>query len=214
MRMPPARAVTVIAAATALAWAVTAAARLDDQVTVLAGFIPARFSTDLLVPNAVPALLTPLTATLVHGGLLHLAFNLLMIIFCGRFVEASLGTGGLILLYVVGAYAACAGAYLVAPDSPVPLIGASGAGSAIIGAYAMLYGHRRMKPLGPIPGIVLHVAWLAAAWVGIQLLIALSSGGLLGSTAGVMLSAAAHIGGFLAGLALARPLLLYKYRSA
>ena len=51
-------------------------------------------------------MLTPLTATLVHGGLLHLGFNMLMLVWCGTQVERVLGRTGLIVLYVVGAYAA------------------------------------------------------------------------------------------------------------
>ena len=54
------------------------------------------------------------------------------------------------------------------------MIGASGAISAVVGAYALLYGERRAQAIGPVPAGVVHVAWLAAAWIGIQLLIGLA----------------------------------------
>jgi membrane associated rhomboid family serine protease len=62
------------------------------------GFIPARLSGGLQLTSAVPVALTPLTATLVHGGFVHLAFNLLMLLWCGTAVERILGKGGLIML--------------------------------------------------------------------------------------------------------------------
>ena len=125
MRLPPARATFTIGAITALAWAIVAAANLDDAVVPLAGFTPARLSTALAIPGAVPAVLTPLSATLVHGGIAHLGFNLLIFVFCARLVEASIGPACLVLLYLVGAYAAAAAQYLVGPQSVVPIIGAS-----------------------------------------------------------------------------------------
>jgi membrane associated rhomboid family serine protease len=215
MKLPPARATFAIGAVTALAWAIAAAAGQTAQVAVLAGFIPARFSIGVAMPpGAVPALLTPLTATLIHAGLLHLGFNLLIFLFCGRMVEASIGPACFVLLYLVGAYAAAGGQYLFDPQSMTPMVGASGAGSAVIGAYALLYSRRRIRNWGPIPGQILQVLWLAATWIALQALIGLSSFGVPGVPLGGTIAVAAHVGGFLAGLALARPLLLFRYRSA
>ena len=64
---------------------------------------------------AVPAILTPLTATLVHSGLIHLGFNLLVFIWCGTAVERVLGKTGLIVLYLIGAYAAALAQWAVDP---------------------------------------------------------------------------------------------------
>ena len=176
------------------------------------GMIPARLSGAVLPPDhgmAVAAWLTPLTATLVHGGLAHLAFNLVMLFFCGALTERALGWAGVIVLYGVGAYAAAAGQWVLAPMSPMPTIGASGAISALVAGYALLYGERRAKPVGSIPAGVVHVLWLAAAWIGIQALV-----GVAGLGGGPSIAIGAHIGGFLAGLALAKPLLLWRYRRA
>jgi membrane associated rhomboid family serine protease len=214
MRLPPARATITIVAITGLAWLAAEAAGQGDRMALLAGFIPARLSEGLVLPGAVPAWLTPLSATLVHGGLWHLVFNLLMIGFCGRFVEASLGPRGLMLLYGLGAYAAAGAQFLVMPAGVSPMIGASGAGSAVIGAYALLYGKRRAPGWGPVPGRVLQVLWLAVAWIALQTLIGFASSGMPGVPNGATVATPAHVGGFLIGLLLARPLLLFRYRSA
>ena len=179
------------------------------EASMRAGFIPARLSglqTDYL---AVPALLTPLSCTLLHAGLLHLAMNMLMLGFTGRETERAVGPWGLLLLYLVGAYAAAFAQWLPDPQSVTPMIGASGAASAVVGAYSLLFGKSRAKAIGPIPAKVVHVAWLAAAWTAINLAI-----GYAFLTANVAVAAAAHIGGFFAGLALARPLLLWRWRRA
>ena len=83
----------------------------------------------------------------------------------------------------------------------------------MVGTYALLFGQRRAAAIGPIPGGVVHVAWLAAAWIGIQALIGFAGMGLPGA-GGAAVAVGAHIGGFLVGLALARPLLLWRYRHA
>ena len=98
---------------------------------------------------------------------------------------------------------------MVGPHSAVPMIGASGAISALVGAYALLYGQRRPSRLQPELARLLHIAWLAAGWIVIQLLLGFAS-----ATEGVAIAVASHIGGFIAGLALARPLLRWRYRTA
>lgn len=178
---------------------------------VLGGFLPLRFYGLVIPPvhgPAIPALLTPLSATLIHAGPGHLLFNMVTLAFAGALVERALGGWGLVVLYVVGAYAAAVGQWLPDPRSAVPMIGASGAISAVVGAYALLYGRGRARAIGPFPAIVVHAAWLAAAWIGIQLLV-----GAVGFGGG-RVAIGAHVGGFLAGLALARPLLRWRYRQA
>jgi membrane associated rhomboid family serine protease len=214
MRLPPARATITICAITGLAFCAALTLGQIDRVAELAGFIPARVSGMLDVPGAAPVWITPLSATLVHGGVWHIVFNLLMIGFCGRLVEASIGSVSLVLLYVVGAYAAAMAQYAVMPHSADVMIGASGAGSAVIGAYALLYSRKQLKGWGPISGQWLQVMWLAAAWIGLQALIDFASVGVPGVPAGGAIATPAHVGGFLAGIILARPLLLFRYRKA
>lgn len=209
MRLPPARATLVLCVATVTAWVVVAATGRQDDATILGAFIPARVGGVIDLAGAVPVWLTPLSALFLHGGLMHLGFNLLMLAFCGRYVEVALGARGIVILYVVGAYAAAAGQFALGPISTSPMIGASGAISALLGAYALLYGERRATLANRRLNAAVNIAWLAAAWIGLQLLVGLAmSDGKQGIAIG------AHIGGFLAGLALARPLLLWRYRAA
>ncbi len=184
---------------------------LGGDAAIYAGFIPARASLGAAgnVPGLLPVMLTPLSSTLIHGGLVHLAFNMVTLVYCGVATERALGTRGVVLLYVLGAYGACLAQWLVGPGSPVPMIGASGAASAIVGAYALLYGRQRTRDVGPIPAWLLHVLWLLAAWTLLNLAM-----GILSQQAGMPIAAAAHIGGFLIGVALCRPMLLWRWRGA
>ncbi len=208
MRIP--RTATIaIAALTAFAWLLVAAMGATNAAAATMGFIPARLSGLVDLSPAVPALLTPLSSTLVHGGSLHLAFNLLMLVWCGTAVERILGRGALMLLYAIGAYAAAAAQWLVDTASMIPVIGASGAISAVIGAFALSFGETKRITRSPQLNRLINAAWLLAAWVVMQIMIGLLAGG-----QGVLLATPAHVGGFLAGLLLQRPLLLWRYRAA
>jgi membrane associated rhomboid family serine protease len=157
----------------------------------------------------VPSILTPLTATLVHSGILHIGFNLLIFLWCGSAVERVLGKAGLIILYLVGAYAAAAAQWLTSPHVMVPMVGASGAISAVIGAYALSFGRAKRLTSSLVLNRWINVAWLLASWVVLQLMT-----GFLAGAQGYLLATPAHVGGFAAGLLLQRPLLLWRYRKA
>jgi len=193
---------------------VTAAISLGLEIVSLnpwaahnGGFISARLTGG--VEAVVPFWLTPLTATLIHGGWLHLAFNLLILVFCGRPTESVLGPVGLAILYLLGAYAAAAAQFALDPVSAVPMVGASGAISAILGAYSMLFGRNKVKVANPALALWLNALWLMAAWVALQIIV-----GLTFASGGIQVAIAAHIGGFAVGVALANPLLLLRYRKA
>jgi membrane associated rhomboid family serine protease len=203
------RTVTVaIAGLTILAWLV-AAAGFADRAALALGFIPARLSGVDLPWAAAPAVLTPLTATVVHGGFLHLLFNMLVLVWCGLAVERVLGKTGLIVLYLVGAYAAAAAQFAVDPMATIPMIGASGAVSAVIGAYSLSFGRPKRITASMRLNRWINALWLLAAWIVLQLMM-----GWLAGQQGVMVATPAHVGGFIAGLALQRPLLLWRYRKA
>ena len=204
----PARLTYGIAAVTVLAYFAELVLTSGEFTTEQMGFIPLRFSADAQ-GFAVPAWLTPLSATLSHGDLVHLGFNMLMLVYCGRSVEAVLGVGPMAVLYLIGAYVAAAGQFVVDPMSVVPMIGASGAISAVLAVYALLFGRNDVKRWGPIPAHWVRAIWLALAWTAIQWMI-----GLVSNRDGYQIATAAHVGGFLAGLALARPLLSWRYRGA
>jgi membrane associated rhomboid family serine protease len=198
-----------IAAVTAAFWLLAYVLGLGDLAAVSMGFIPDRLSGAVLVGPAVPALLTPLSATLVHAGFFHLGLNLLILVWCGTAVECVLGPRALIVIYVVAAYAAALSQWLVDPHSTIPMVGASGGVSGVIGAFALSFGQQKQVVASPALNRALNVLWLLAAWVVLQLM-----AGLLAGMQGILLATPAHVGGFLAGLALQRPLLLWRYRSA
>ncbi|MCY7281803.1 MAG: rhomboid family intramembrane serine protease [Sphingomonas bacterium] len=179
-----------------------------QNAAIAMGFIAARIGGIDISP-AVPTWLTPLTATLVHGGFLHLFMNFLLFAYCGRQVERVLGPAPLILLYLVGAYAAAAGQYALDPTSTAPMIGASGAISALVGAYAVSFGQPKKIVASVRLNRWINIAWLMAAWIVLQWMV-----GYLGGQQGMMIAIGAHVGGFIAGVLLQRPLLLWRYRGA
>jgi membrane associated rhomboid family serine protease len=190
------------------AWLVAIFAGQDSAALSL-GFIPARLS-GLPVPwFALPALVTPLSATLVHSGFIHLAFNMLIFVWCGTAVERVLGRTALLALYLVGAFAAAFAQWGVDPYSTVPMIGASGAISAVIGAFALSFGRPKRFTSSPTANRWINALWLMVAWVVLQLMMGWLAGG-----QGLLLATPAHVGGFAAGLILQRPLLLWRYRKA
>lgn len=178
-----------------------------DYAAVFGGFIPLRASGGLDVPGGIPVWLTPLSAAFLHAGLLHLSLNMLMLLFCGRFVEKVLGGKLLLLLFLIGAYAAAGMEFAFHPQSDNPMIGASGAISAIIGTYALLYSQQEVRAIGPISANVVRILWLAAAWTIIQVMVGIVSLGGIGRIA-----IGAHIGGFVAGLLLTRPLIYARFK--
>jgi membrane associated rhomboid family serine protease len=202
-------ATNIIAAITALAWVIAVIAGQSDGAANAMGFIPARLSGVAVPFSAVPAILTPLTATLVHSGPIHLGFNLLVFIWCGTAVERVLGKAGLILLYLVGAYAAALAQWAVDAMGIFPMVGASGAISAIVGAFALSFGRAKQVTRSPMLNRWINVVWLLAAWIVLQMMM-----GWLAGSRGYLLATPAHVGGFAAGLLLQRPLLLWKYRKA
>ena len=199
----------VIAAVTALAWVAALITGQSESVTTWAGFIPARMTGAYHLLHAVSPWLTPLSATLVHGGFMHLLLNTVMLIFCGRQVESVLGALPLAVLYLVGAYAAAGAQFLANPASDIPMIGASGAISALVGTYALLFSRQAVPKIGAIPPYIIRALWLGLAWIGVQWAI-----GATFAVDGSPIAVAAHIGGFLLGLILARPLLAWAYRQA
>ena len=209
MKSIPRTTTIAITAVTVIAWILTVAAGQSDNATLAMGFIPARFS-GLPVPwAALPAFLTPLSATLVHSGFIHLGFNMLIFVWCGTNVERVLGRFGGLALYLVGAFAAAFAQWGVDPYSTVPMIGASGAISAVIGAFALSFGRPRRFTSSVTANRWINALWLMVAWVVLQLMMGWLAGG-----QGYLLATPAHVGGFAAGLLLQRPLLLWRYRRA
>jgi len=205
----PRTATNIIVALTALAWIIAVLTGQSERVAYAFGFIPLRLTTQVGGFTAAPAFLTPLTATLVHSGLVHIGFNLLILLWCGVQVERVLGATGLVVLYIVGAYAAAGAQWGVDPMGTTPVIGASGAISAVMGAFALSFGRARPFTHNLRVNRWINVIWLMVAWIVLQMMMGWLAGG-----QGYLLATPAHVGGFAAGLLLQRPLLLWRYRKA
>jgi membrane associated rhomboid family serine protease len=199
----------MIAVLTAVAWLLAVVTGQSENAQLALGFVPARLSGAVVPWPALPAVMTPLTATLVHAGLIHLGFNLLIFVWCGTAVERVLGKTGLIVLYLVGAYAAALAQWATDPMGTVPMVGASGAISAVMGAFALSFGRAKAFTNNLRVNRWINVVWLLVAWVVLQLMMGWLAGG-----QGYLLATPAHVGGFAAGLLLQRPLLLWRYRKA
>ncbi len=182
---------------------------LHSAAIVGAGFIPARFSGAVAPPDLwmLPAILTPISSAFLHGGAMHLFFNMLILIFLGRQLEAPLGEQAMAVILLAGMLGGALVQYVASPMDMTPMIGASGSISSLIAVYALIFSQSQTRAIGPIPGHIVRAIWLAAAWIGLQLMIGLAGGG-MGNIA-----IWAHVGGFVAGLLIARPLLRWRFRT-
>ena len=191
-----------------------------QYAVVSGGLFPIRLSgNDVAFADVgflVPAVLTPLSAAFLHGGVAHVVMNMLMLLLIGKIVERVLGGVPYLALYLVSAYVAAGTewfasvmAWPMSADMMAPAIGASGAISGIIGAYVLLFPNKKPRAWGPVPAALARPFHLTLAWIALNLAL-----GFVGPGLGIRIAIWSHIGGFVAGLLLARPLLLWRYRNA
>jgi rhomboid family protein len=192
-------------------WQFSLGAEGNNGAVISLGVIPAVLLNKVSLPTelfVIPAGLTVFTSMFLHGGFMHLAGNMLFLWIFGNNVEDSMGHFRFILFYLLCGVAAVAGQTLENPDSQIPMIGASGAISGVLGGYLLLYPHARVLvfiPLGFFYQLIrLPAGWVLGLWFGMQIL---SSA--LSNSEGGGVAWFAHIGGFIAGLALI-PLFKYK----
>lgn len=180
---------------------------LGDQGPIAAyalGVIPAVLFEHKVLPDeliVVPPWATVFTSMFLHGGWMHLLGNMLYLWVFGKNVEDAMGHIRFLLFYLACGVVAVLAQALPEPDSTIPMIGASGAISGLLGAYLLLYPHARVLVVLPI-GFYLHTMRIAAYWVlglwfGMQVVSTLLTDS---SEGGVAFGA--HIGGFLAGMVL------------
>ena len=148
--------------------------------------------------------LTVLTSMFMHGGLLHLAGNMLFLWIFGNNVEDSMGRVRFLAFYLLGGVAAVAGQVAVGADAPVPLVGASGAVAGVIGGYILLFPRARVLTIIfivffftmiELPALVVLGLWVAQQVLFGALELTTPAGGAGGGVAYF-----AHIGGFVFGL--------------
>lgn len=149
----------------------------------------------------IPAKITLFTSMFLHGGFLHLAGNMLYLWIFGNNIEDALGKIRFIIFYFVCGIVAALGQIAQNPDSTIPMVGASGAISGVLGAYLLLYPHARVLVLVPL-GFFSTLVRIPAVWVlGLWFVMQLISSALSNSEAGGV-AWFAHIGGFIAGMIL------------
>ncbi len=153
------------------------------------------------VVGTVPTWPTGFTSMFLHGGWFHLLGNLWFLWVFGNNVEDSMGHGRFLVFYLLCGLCAAAAQVAVDPASAVPMVGASGAISGIMGAYVLLYPRVRVRVIVFL-GIIFFRAGLPAwAMLGYWFLLQLGGATMAqGGEGGVAFSA--HAGGFLAGLLL------------
>ncbi|MHA6346280.1 rhomboid family intramembrane serine protease [Roseivivax sp. CAU 1761] len=150
-----------------------------------------------------------LTSMFLHGGLLHLAGNMLFLFIFGDNVEDEMGHLGYLAFYLASGLAAAAAQVVAAPLSPVPMVGASGAIAGVMGAYLLMFPKARVDILVIL--VVIFKVITLPAWILLVLWLALQTFGGIGSPAdsgGVAYWA--HVGGFAAGIVFALPLWLRR----
>ncbi|MDA8079958.1 MAG: rhomboid family intramembrane serine protease [Nitrospiraceae bacterium] len=173
----------------------------DSQDIVYAyGAIPRNIIT-FTSDQPLPAVMTVFTSMFMHGGIMHLGGNMLYFWIFGNNIEDELGHLKFIFFYLFCGVVAAYSHALTSPGSLVPMIGASGAISGVLGAYLILFPSARVHTI-VFFGFFIQVIRVPALivigfWAIIQLVSGLVSQGVLhqGGTAWF-----AHVGGFLAGL--------------
>jgi membrane associated rhomboid family serine protease len=196
-----------IALLTALAWLAASSLNRMGDLIHQASFLPEQLGVTPDAGVIVPAWLTPLATLFVHAGFAHLALNLLALIVYGRAVEPAVGSFGLLILYVAGAIAAAALFFLV-HSVGLRWAGAGGGVGALLGAYAILFGSGRTRSKARLVRWS-YALWLCMGWTMLSMLVMVPAAGFF-----VIYYPAALVGSFAAGLLLARPLLLFRYRKA
>ena len=176
--------------------------------------VPARFLADPLAPRE---LATAVTSMFMHAGWVHIIGNMLYLWIFGNNIEDRLGPLGFGAFYLATGVTAAVVQALSAPASTLPLVGASGAVAGVLGAYLLLYPGATVITVIPV-FVFIQVARLPAYlvigfWFVLQLGSGLASLGAGAAEAGGV-AWFAHIGGFVAGLALAIPAALSRSRRA
>ena len=173
------------------------------------GLTPAALTGSAPLPSGVaviPAWATVLTSMFMHGGFWHLAGNMLYLWIFGNNIEDAMGHIRFLVFYLLCGVAAVAAQVLPNPGSILPMVGASGAISGVLGAYMLLYPRARVLLGLPLGFVIVELGryraiWVLAAWFVLQLVIGNVAAQAAGASAGGI-AFGAHIGGFIAGCAL------------
>ena len=179
----------------------------NEKFTYAFSTVPAEILTGkdiaagVLEPTPVPVYFTLITSMFMHGGWAHLLGNMLFLWVFGDNIENRIGHMRYLIFYLVcGIIASLCHVFVSGSDSLIPSLGASGAISGVLGGYLLLFPSRRVRVIMG-RGITTVPAFVALGiWIMFQVI---SGMGMLGGDeTGGGVAYAAHIGGFVAGLAL------------
>ncbi len=161
-----------------------------------------RFSTIPLYIQEGHHLSTLVTSMFLHGSWMHLIGNMVFLWVFGDNIEATIGNIGFVLFYLTGGILASLAHVYFSPGSDIPSLGASGAISAVMGAYLVMFPYSRVKVLVFLVVILRQITMSALAflgiWIGIQVFSTLQSIGAPVQGGGTAWFA--HLGGLVFGL--------------
>ncbi|MGH6717927.1 MAG: rhomboid family intramembrane serine protease [Alphaproteobacteria bacterium] len=189
-------------------WMASLDREMNRWVTYTLGMVPAVVSGDVGFEPYFPwfpAVASPVTALFLHADYVHLGFNMLFLWVFGNNVEDKLGHGRFLVFYLLAGLAAAAAHMATSPTSLVPMIGASGAISGVLGAYLLMFPFARVRTLipplifrtFPIPAWVFLGLWFALQSVNASIQAITPAGMTEGGVAWT-----AHAAGFVAGMVL------------
>ena len=165
-------------------------------------------ATPILLLNNIPApkeypgpFITIFTSMFLHAGFFHVAGNMLYLWIFGNNIEDSMGHIRFIIFYLICGIVAVYTFSLVNPRSTIPMIGASGAVSGVLGAYLILFPRAKVLTLIPfgfyVQMVKVPAIFVLGMWIVLQII-----NGMLSNRTGGGVAWFAHIGGFIAGMAL------------
>lgn len=189
-----------------------------QQFAYALGVVPAVITGRETLPAEIallPAPATALTSMFLHGGLLHLAGNMLYLWVFGNNVEEAMGHGRYLGFYLICGIAAVVAQVTANPGSILPMVGASGAISGVLGAYMLLFPRARVLLGLPLGFVVVQFGrfpalWVLASWFVVQLIMGYFAAARVPGESEGGIAFVAHIGGFVAGCVLVT---LFKRRA-
>ena len=196
---------TIVMCVLVFLYEVSMPAQSNEVFVYMYGAIPAVVFGHVQLPSelmSLPAYGTLFSSMFLHGGWMHLIGNMLYLWIFGNNIEDVMGHAKFILFYGICGVAAALSHALIDPESTIPMIGASGAISGVLGAYLLLYPRARVLVFIPIGFFSQMIHVPAAVVLGLWFVMQLLSGGMSLSHEGGGVAFFAHIGGFIVGMVL------------
>ena len=159
-------------------------------------------SVDIGPPVQMPVFFTVYSSMFMHGGFMHIIGNMLYLWIFGNNIEDSMGHIRFIFFYLICGTVASLTHIFLAPNSKIPMVGASGAVSGILGAYLLLFPHARILTLVTFGFFVRMIKIPAMVVLGFWIVLQFLNSTVASGSEGGGVAWFAHIGGFFAGLIL------------